>query len=138
VELAFDILAKNQKDAVKWVREFTKDLLFPEKIEVSNMYREAWADFVWELRRNGYWEDPEKYRQFFLGYFNSYFEGGDRSLTWHLSHCCDGIDGEDFQGHYGFEWTEDEKKQAEEEWKKLLAFKVTDLSKPNLTFRVRK
>jgi len=81
---------------------------------------QAWADFVWELRRHGYWGDPEKYREFFKGFFESYFSGTDgESYQGYLEHCCDSISDEGFDGPWWKTWTKADEEKVRKECESL-------------------
>ena len=84
---------------------------------------QAWADFVYELRRHGYWGDPERYRGYFENFFSPYFEGkDDRPYAWYLEHCCDWISGDEgFDGPYWNEWTEEDERRAKQEHERLIS-----------------
>ena len=95
--------------------------------------REAWASFVWELRRNGYWGDPGvamgiagtsrpgEFREYFRGFYWKYLEGEKDDHLWEDSHCCDALEGDDFvyERCWMF-WTEEDRKKAKEEKERIL------------------
>ena len=84
-------------------------------------YRDAWASFVWELRRHGFIGSPDDHKMYFLGYFDDYLAGRNDDLAWHESHCCDPMGDEDGlgEGRGWDEWTEDDRKKWDEEYKAL-------------------
>lgn len=92
-----------------------------EEEATKGMDVRAWASFVWELRRHGYWGDPEEFREYFRGFYSKYLEGEKDDHVWEDSHCCDGLEGDNFvyERCWMF-WTEEDRKKVEEENRRLL------------------
>lgn len=83
--------------------------------------KEAWASFVYELRRSGYRGSPEVWKEYFRGFYSDYLEGEKDDHLWEDSHCCDSIDGEDFNFKKCWMfWSEEDKKKAEQEYEELV------------------
>lgn len=83
--------------------------------------RETWASFVLQLRRNGYWGNPEKHRKYFRGFYDEYLESGRDDHAWEDKHCCDGLDEDDGLVHernWRF-WTGEDRKKAKEEYERI-------------------
>jgi len=81
--------------------------------------RDAWAGFVFELRRHGYWGDPEKLRKYFEGFYDEYLESGRDNHAWEDAHCCDDLDVDGFvHERCWMFWTSEDKKKAKEEYER--------------------
>jgi len=86
----------------------------------SNQLKKLWADFVWELRRQGYWSNPEKYKGFWAGWTMGECEYAKtiEDISYHKS--ADGlIDGAFNLKRSWLHWSEEDRKKAEEEYEKL-------------------
>jgi len=84
-----------------------------------NQLKKLWADFVLELRRHGYWSNPEKYRGYWEGWTMGECEYAKtiEDISYHKS--TDGLD-ETFNFKKSWlHWGEEDRKKAEEEHEKL-------------------
>ncbi len=83
--------------------------------------RETWASFVFQLRRQGYWGNPEKHRKYYEGFYDEYMESGRDNHAWEDKHCCDRLDEDDGLVHernWMF-WTGEDRKKVYEEYERI-------------------
>jgi len=83
----------------------------------TNRRIKAWCGFIYQLRRHGYWGDPEKYREWFKSFYSDYINGIDRdtSVVWYDEHCFDAFELE-HDGPTWSNWTDIDQKLADIEY----------------------